>query len=176
MEEEMKALPESTDSPLDQFSALFERSSKLRDVLDRLPGKLVLKSGMAANRNGLIDSWDKLESPGLDGSLPDGALEGIGKWIHKAEVCITYVVQIGRKEQRESFGRSFSSTNYEPEFEVVSSIAEVDFVSNEWCWPWSSRALAREKKPKMSKDKMLKYGVLGALGLVAVATYMDEDA
>ena len=172
MEEEMKALPpKATD--VEEFSLLWERSSELNDVLTRLPSQLVLKSGLSSQRNRLIDGWDKLETISLEGDVSPEAMEAIQKWIHDAEISISFIIQIGKKEKQESFGRAFSGTSSEPEFETVDSLAEVDFVSDSWCFPWPEVKL--KKKKAVNRDKLFKFGGLAALGAIALVTYLDED-
>jgi hypothetical protein len=173
----MKALPSTTEDRLEVFSQNWERSSNLRDVLSKLPGHLVLQSGLSAKRNRLIEQWDRLESPSLDGSLSEGALEQLLKWNHDAEVSIAYIIQLGKEEQANGLGRAFAAVASEaPQFELVSSIEEVDFVSDNWCWPWAEK---RESKPKeghkLDKKRLIKYGAIGAIGLMALVTYLDED-
>ncbi len=172
MKEKMKALPpESID--VEGFSLLWERSSELRDVLTRLPSHLVLKSGLSSRRKTLVDGWDKLESPGLDGTVTTESVEAIQKWIHDAELSIAFIIQIGKQESKEAFGRIFAGTSSELEFETVDSLAEVDFVSDSWCFPWPEVKL--KKKKGIDKDKLFKYGGLAALGAIALVTYLDED-
>lgn len=172
MEEEMKALPpKPTD--VEEFSLLWERSSELHDVLTRLPGQLVLKSGLSSKRSSLIDGWDKLESISLEGTVSPEAIEAIQKWIHEAEVSISFIIQIGKKEKQQTFGRAFSGTSSELEFEEVDSLAEVDFVSDSWCFPWPEVKL--KKKKDADKNRLFKFGGIAALGAIALVTYLDED-
>jgi len=172
MEEEMKALPpKATD--VEEFSLLWERSSELRDVLTRLPGQLVLKSGLSSKRNSLINSWDRLETVSLEGSIRPEAVTAIQKWIHEAEISIAFILQIGKKQKQESIGRIFSGTDSEPEFETVTSIAEVEFVSDGWCFPWPE--VKSKKKKSADRDRLFKFGGIAALGAIALVTYLDED-
>jgi len=174
MAEEIKALGDGS-SPLEQFSILFDRSSDLRDVLSRLPGHLVLSSGLSAKRNGLIEKWDMLESPSLDGSISEGAIVRLQEWIHEAEVSIAHIIHLGNEERKAAFGKAFSG-DQSPEFEVVSSVDELDFVSDEWCWPWAkTKTLKKKDKKGFGKEKLIKYGAFGALGVVAILAYLEDD-
>ena len=170
----MKQLAEPKGWGLEEFSQHWERSSDLRDALSKLPGHLVLKSGLSARRNKLVEGWDQLESPSLDGEFSDAAVAALRKWIHEAEISIAHIVQIGQQEKQHSFGRAFAATPDVAQFEIVESISEVDFVSDEWSFPWVEKRLAKRAK-SFDKEKLFKYGALGALGLIAVVAYMDED-
>ena len=173
MEEEIKALPPAS-LDVEKFSILWERSSELSDVLARLPSQLVLKSGLAGRRNKLVEGWDKLESPGLDGEVSESAVAALRKWIHEAEISIAHIIQIDKQEKQMVSGRAFAGTEDVIQFETVDSLADVDFVSDEWSFPWApKRALKRVKS--FDKEKMFKYGALGTLGLIAVVAYMDEE-
>lgn len=158
---------------VEEFSQYWERSSELRDVLSRLPGQLVLKSGLSAKRGKLLERWDHLPSPGIDGSIDSDALDVVKAWIYEAELAIAFIVQIVKEERATALSRVFSNDDY-VEFEVVNSIDEVEYVTDEWCWPWPCTP-ARASKKGIDKDKMFKYGALGALGLIAVVTYLDEE-
>lgn len=174
MEDRKMLTPASID--LEQFSQHWERSSDLRDALSRLPGHLVLKSGLSARRNKLVEGWDKLESPGLDGDVSDSAVNALRKWIHEAEISIAHIVQIGNQEKSRSIGHEFAATDeVAHQFETVSSIEDVDFVSEEWSFPWEEKWKTKRAK-SFDKDKLFKYGAFGALGLIAVVAYMDEDS
>lgn len=184
----MDALPPSNDdSTLDaedigliQFGESWERGNELRSVIERLPGELVLKSGLSARRRSLLERWEVLESPGLDGSLPDGSLEALNKWIHDAEVLISYIVRIGRSLKdplKKNGGRVYSGPPVDPEDlpQVIDSLDESEFVSDEWCWPWPDRAIMKSEKPRWDKGKLIKFGAVAALGAMALVTYLDEE-
>ena len=176
MSEEIAQLPPTQSAgDLQAFSRLFERSSDLRDVLMKLPGHIVLQSGLSARRNQLIKEWEILESPGLDGSVDPEALDAISAWIHKAEVSIAYIIQIDKEEKKAVFAESLYG-EMEVEYEIVDSVDEIDCVSNEWCWPWKEK---RQPK-KLSEDgerskRLFKYGALAGLAVIGLVAYMDED-
>jgi hypothetical protein len=174
VEEKTKALPPQSESDgLEEFSQLWERSSELRDILSRLPGQVVLKSGLSSKRNSLIERWDKLESPSIDGTLSPEALPALEKWIYEAEISISYIIQIRKQEKSEALGRIFGGRASELEFEIVEQLSEVEFVSNNWCFPWPEPKVT--KKKSASRDKLFKMGGIAALGAIAVVTYLDED-
>ena len=183
----MEALPPAGDDALEpddraliEFGEAWERGEELRSVVTRLPGELVLKSGLSARRKSLLDRWDVLESPELDGSLPDGAIETLGKWNHDAEVLISYVVRLGRQSRepyRAPDGRVYSAPPTDPEElpQVIDSIDEAEFVDDDWCWPWPDRPAVVHEKPKWDKGKLVKFGVVAGLGVMALVTYLDEE-
>lgn len=170
----MNQLAESNAWDLEQFSSHWERSSDLRDALSNLPGHLVLKSGLSARRNKLLESWDQLETPNLDGEFSDEAVAALRKWIHESEISIAHIVQIGKQESQSAFGRAFAGTDDVIQFEIVDSIDEIDFVSDEWSFPWVEKRVSKRAK-SFDKEKLFKYGAIGALGLIAVVAYMDEE-
>ncbi len=170
------------DARLIEFGELWERANELHDVVKRLPGQLVLKSGLSARRNHLFARWDEIEIPELDGVVPDASLNGLKKWIHDAEVLIGHIVNIGRGvgqlKNKGTDGRIYSGPIVDPEDlpQVINAIDEADGVSDQWCWPWASRALAtRENKSGWNKGKLVKAGVVAGLGLMAVLTYLEEE-
>ena len=75
---------EILDDPLAEFGDAWERGNDLVAILRRLPGELVLKSGLAARRKSALSRWDALETPTLDGEVPEGAQDAMNKWIHDA--------------------------------------------------------------------------------------------
>jgi len=177
------AAPEvDQDARLIEFGELWERANELRDVVKRLPAQIVLKSGLSARRNHLFARWDGIEIPELDGVVPDASLNGLKKWIHDAEVLIAHIVNIGRgvgrPKNKGPDGRIYSGPPVASEDlpQVINTIDEADGVSDQWCWPWTSRALAtREKKSGLNKGKLIKAGVVAGLGLMAVLTYLEEE-
>jgi hypothetical protein len=177
MSETRQMLPAEGDVQLETFSNLFERSSNLRDILSRLPGHLVLQSGLSAKRKELVDKWDQLESPGLDGYVSAGAMSQLQKWIHDAEISIAYVIHLGKEERDSGLDRAFAgNVDDDPEFELVDSIDELDFVSDKWCWPWDSkRAKKKISKSGLDKKNLLKYGAFAGLGILAIAAYMEDE-
>ncbi len=170
----MKDLAEMEVWGLEQFSQQWERSLDLRDILSKLPGQLVLKSGLSARRNKLVEGWDQLESPGLDGIVSNESAIALKRWIHEAEIFIAHIIQIGKQDKQQAFGRAFAGTDDVIQFETVESIGEVNFVSDEWSFPWAVKRQSNRAK-SFDKEKLFKYGTLGALGLIAVVTYMDEE-
>lgn len=183
----MEALPPAgadalsqEDRELVEFGDRWARGEELRSVLSRLPGELVLKSGLSAQRKSLLERWESLESPELDGSIPDGAIAALGKWNHNSEVLISYIVKIGREARephRAPDGRVYSAPPTDPADlpEVMDSMDESVFVDDEWCWPWPEKQAIVQQKPKWDREKIVKIGVVAALGVIAVVTYMDED-
>ena len=174
------AVVDPEDLALIEFGEKWERGNELRSVIERLPGELVLKSGLSARRKNLLGQWDVLESPELDGSLPDGALEALGKWIHDAEVLIAFIVRIGRSEKeshRAKDGRVYSAPPVDPDElpEVIDSLDEAEYIDDDWCWPWPDRSVMKHDKPKWDKGKLVKFGVVAALGAMAIVTYLDEE-
>lgn len=180
----MKELPpapeerEAGDAELIEFGEHWERASELRSVIQRLPGELVLKSGQSGRRNALLERWDALETPGLDGEIPEGALEQLDKWIHEAEVLISYIVKIGRESRspRRGDGRVYSAPQSDPGDlpQVIESIEEAEFIEDDWCWPWPDRTIAKAK-PKWDKGKLIKFGAVAGIGVMALMTYLDEE-
>ena len=168
------------DHALAEFGSLWGRGEELRAVVTRLPGELVLKSGLAARRKNVLERWDNLESPELDGSIPDGAPAALAKWNHDAEVLISYIVKIGREARdpyRAPDGRVYSAAPTSPDDlpMVMDSMDESDFVDDDWCWPWPDRPVATQPKPKWDKSKLVKFGVVAGLGVMAIVTYLDEE-
>ncbi len=181
-----KALPPSPESDEEESEAEFtefgdrwERANELRSIVTRLPSQVVLKSGLSARRNHLLERWNELDTPNLDGTLPDGALEGLNKWIHESEILISYIVNIGREAQnpKPSDGRVHSGPAVDEEElpQVIATINEVDWISDSWCWPWPEKSLSMAIRKKWDKGKLIKFGAVGALGLMAIVTYLDED-
>jgi len=165
----------SEETAVAPFVDRWERSTELRDALSKLPGQLVLKSGLSNKRNQLVERWDYLESPGLDGEISSAAIAKIDKWIHEAEITILYILQLRKQEQAKSFGVAFAGDDEGLEYEVVTSIKDVDFVSDEWCWPWPKKKPVEKVKTGLTKKQMMTYGAVGALGLIAVMAYMDDE-
>lgn len=172
--------PDRTDEEFEfiEFNERWERASELHSVAGRLPGQVVLKSGLSGQRNRLLERWDALETPGLDGSLPEGALEALNKWVHDAEVLIAYIIKIGRDGYQVREDRKvYSGPPVDPEDlpQVISSLDELDWVHDDWCWPWVERVPATIEKPRWDKGKLIKMGAVGALGIMALVTYLDEE-
>lgn len=155
----------------DAFLALWDRANELREVISKLPGGIVLKSGMSGQRNRIMNRWDDLETPGLDGVVPDGAEGGLRQWIHDAEVLVGFIVQIGRGVYSSP---SDNDDIVEDGFEVIGDIKEAAGVSVYWHWPWKKDAEI-QKKYKFDKGKLLKYGAIAGLGVMALMTYVREE-
>lgn len=149
---------------LSGFMDLWSRSEELLSVLKKLPAELVLKTGQSARRNSLISQWQDLESPGLDGSIPDGASESVRAWNHCAESAIALIVNLA-KDARESSSKI--------NFQTLESIDDSSFISDAWCWPWEHKEV--QSVEKWNKEKLVKFGVVAGLGLMALVTYLDED-
>lgn len=185
----MDALPPSPDEPeigseQDQeveFGKAWDRGLELHSVVERLPGELVLKSGLSATRKRLLESWSKIEGPGLDGVLPEGALETLNGWIHDAEISISYIVKIGRDSRRAKSaspdGRTYVVPLVDPDDlpQVIETIDEADWIDDEWCWPWSEKPAIEKSKKGWDKGKLIKVGVIGAIGAMAIIAYLDEE-
>lgn len=166
--EEIATIPEDE---LGRFSNLFEHSSNLKDILAKLPGHLVLESGLSAKRKSLISAWADLESPNLDGTVDSNAFKSISKWIHEAEITLAHIVNTARDKK----SLSFPEEEFGPEFEVVSNSSEIECVSDEWCWPWPKKRIGKKiSKESADKTRLIKYGALASLGVIALVAFMDE--
>lgn len=183
---EVKALPapelsdEERSAIMAEFETLWNRSIELRDVLSKLPSEVVLKSGFAGRRNELIEKWDYLETPGLDGGLPSPeAVSQLLKWVDDVEMLIAYIVKIGKGKSQKDLRHKTAPEVTEDDYpDVIDNIEEADCVSEKWSFPWEPKALAKSdtKKKKWSKIDVATYGTLAAVGGAAIfALIFDEE-
>lgn len=180
-----EALTEGTEleREIAEFNESWERANDLRSVVNRLPGELVLKSGISARRNNLIERWSEIDTPNLDGTLPEGATAGLKKWCHDAEVIVSYVVQLRQEsrvaDKKHSDGRVYAGPHVPAQElpQVIDNFDETDGISDSWCWPWETKALAVSKKKKDALDRgdILKIAALGLLGTIAIIAFFEED-
>jgi hypothetical protein len=180
----MEALPPAvleaaSDDELIRFGELWNRGEALRSLVLRLPNEAVLEAGLSARKSGLLDRWKLLESPGIDGCMPSGAISGLESWIREAEILVSYISTLRRTSTvNRGDGRVRSAPVTDPSRfpQVMDSMTESDFVSDLWCWPWPSRpAVPLEKSSRISKGTLVKLGVLAGIGTMAALVYFDED-
>ena len=159
---------EILDDPLAEFGDAWERGNDLVAILRRLPGELVLKSGLAARRKSALSRWDALETPTLDGEVPEGAQDAMNKWIHDAKRVVAGIIQIGNEPEDDEAEGVF--------FEVVDRLSEAEWIVDKWCWPWDPKALAQANAPKKwNREKFIKAGVIGAIGIMAFIAMVEEE-
>jgi len=171
---------EERSAILAEFEALWNRSIELRDVLAKLPSEVVLRSGLAGRRNELIEQWDYLETPGLDGGLPSPeAVQKLIKWVEDVETLIAYIIKIGRGKKSEDHRHKTAPEITEDDYpEVIDSLDEADCVSEKWGFPWDPKSLSKREptKKKWSKIDVATYGTLAAVGGAALfALVFDEE-
>lgn len=155
-----------TTDQIVEFMVMWHRGEELLSVLRKLPTEIVLKAGQSARRNSLISQWEDLESPGLDGSIPDGASKAIADWNRSAESTIAFIINISKDT-------SANETAPKTYFHTIESIEDSPFISDLWCWPWERKEVNGDKK--WNKEKLVKLGVVAGLGLMALVTYLDEE-
>jgi len=162
------------DPAFEEFERRWARSEELRDVLDRLPGRLVLKSGMAGQRKKLLRRWELIQLPGLDDDSPGSVvLETLRIWIKDAEALIRYIFQI--EEGRKSGPTVAEANAVELRFELVGSIDDADAVTKRWYWPWEDKPIEKvAKKNKVDVAKVAKYGAIGVGVLYAITKWVEE--
>lgn len=180
-----EALTEGTEleREIAEFNESWDRANELRSVVNRLPSELVLSSGISARRNNLIERWSDIETPNLDGTIPEGATAGLKKWCHDAEVIVSYIVQLQQSsriaDKGHSDGRVYAGPHVPAEAlpQVIEDFDEADGIHDSWCWPWEKKALAISKKKKDALDRgdILKIGVFGLLGTIAILAFFEED-
>lgn len=174
-----KMSQEERSAILAEFESLWNRSIELRDVSAKLPSEVVLRSGLAGRRNELMEQWDYLETPGLDGKLPSPeSVQKLIKWVEDVETLIAYIIKIGRGKKSEDHRHKTAPEITEEDYpEVIDSLDEADCVSEKWSFPWDAKSLAkREPKKKWSKIDVATYGTLAAVGGAAIfALVFDEE-
>lgn len=161
------------DPAFEEFERRWARSEELRDVLERLPGRLVLKSGMSGQRKKLLERWELVQLPGLDDDSPSSELlDTLRLWIRDAEALIRYIVQIGGGRKS---GPTVAETNeVELRFELVGSVDEADAVTKRWHWPWEDKAVEKVAKNKVDVARVAKYGAIGVGVLYAITKWVEE--
>lgn len=172
----MEALPERSN-----IADAWERGDELISIILRLPSDLVLKSGLSAQRLALIDRYDSLEPPPLEGDCDPEEVKALGRWIHDAETIIAYIVKIGQGDvlKKTSPKITYSAKITDPDDlpKVLDSMSDSDFVSDNWSWPWNYRksSIAVKEKAKWYSGNAVKFGVLaGVVGMIAIVA-VDED-
>jgi len=152
---------------------LWERGEELLSIILKLPGSLVLKSGLSAQRSNLVNRWNSMDPPPLDCSYSKDERECISKWIHDSELLIAYIVKIGdSKKGLKSSNKDEESDNYD----LISDISESDFVTDSWSWPWNYTVpKTHAQVRRIAKSNMVKMGVIAAVaGMIAIVA-IDED-
>lgn len=154
---------------LNNFSELFERSSKLREILEKLPPQAVLESGLSGKRNSLVESWSDLETPGLDGEVSSKEFKDINRWIHESEITISHIVNnVNKNLSLEEAGDPLY-------LELISDISEIEFASDDWCWPWTKNKYLKRSEEKFNKGRMIKYAAIASLATIAIISFLDEE-
>jgi hypothetical protein len=175
----MESLPPSSDDvavevdpAFEEFERRWARSEELRDILERLPGRLVLKSGMSGQRAKLLERWELIELPGLDDDSPSSELlDTLRMWIRDAEALVRYIIQIG---DRKTESAAADTKDEELSFEVVESADELDAIIKDWHWPWAEKAIEKSGKNKVDVTKVMKYGAIGVGVLFAISKWVEE--
>ena len=170
-EVKQKSLPEGNDL----FFQTWERSVELRDILDRLPGRSVMKAGMAGERHKLLSEWSELDSPDIDGSISDSALSDLEDWISSSEKVIGLILNFKKSDLYDEDEENVH------DIELVSSINELDFVNDSWSYPWDimDNKISTLKKisdeRKTEKSRLVKYGIIGVAGLLLMNALTEEE-
>lgn len=146
---------------------LWEESIGLRDSLEYLPPEIVLESGLSARRSSLVERWYNLEDPPENAEkLSDASQEELEAWIVDAKKFLSVF--------RAFISESKSAPQKRAGYELVQSTKELRYFSEYWHWPWEKPQISKKESTE-KKGKMIKYGIIGAVGIMVAATIMDED-
>jgi len=150
------------------FMDQWDRGEELRSILEKLPARAILRSGQSARLKKILDRWDNIESPGLDGSVPELEYEKVSKWIRDAEIMAAFIAKIIKDD-------SITPIHTKDEtYIILNSISEANFICRDWQWPWDQIEKQKDDSKKWDKSRIIKFGIVAGIGVAAILTYLED--
>jgi len=138
-------------------AAMLSVASSMEDGLQAIPNEHLLKRGISAKRNDLLEAYEDLS----ENSTPDS----IRSWLESAEIFAARSYAINAPDDNQTRSRSLA-------------VSDLTFVRRDWMWPWEQpeKKARSKKKPASSvgRNTFVAMGALGAAG-VAMVLAMAED-
>lgn len=139
-------------------AAMLAVAFSMKDGLQAIPNEHLLKRGISAKRNDLLEAYEDLS----ESSTPDS----IRSWLESAEIFIARSYAINAPDDNQARSRSLA-------------VSDLTFVSRDWMWPWEQpeRKARSKKKPssKVGRNTFVAMGALGAAGVAMVLAMAEDD-